>query len=659
MSKHLEAKNRLIELQKTISNLNNHYHNLEPLVSDDEYDVLFQELLLLEEKYPQLKNNSSPSTKVGAKVANAKKNRSHNTPMLSLGNIFNSDELVAFDKRLSSVLGVDTNSISYICEPKIDGLALSVLYKKGKIDNIITRGDGFVGEVVNQSLPNIIGIPKTIPNTSEEFEVRGEVFMTKKEFFELNEYAKGHDLQLYSNPRNAAAGQLRSLDGSKCKLHFIAYNLTQGLKLHNHSESFDIFREYKIGTHKKLWVVKNTEECDKAYKEILESRNEMPLEIDGMVIKVNSIAQQKVLGLLSRMPRWATAYKFPSLTKATFITGIRFQVGRTGVITPVADLEAVNINGVVVKHATLHNMDEIKRLGIFLNDRVFIQRSGDVIPKIIGKDKSYDNKNAGEINRPNNCPSCDSILSYKENEVRIKCTNKECKQQKLSKFMHFCSKKALNIDGLGEKILQGLLELKIINNFSELFYLKKEDLKQIDKIADLSAKNILQAIENSKNVSLGRFIYALGINGVGISMAKNLANIFKDIGSIKELSSDKLKEINEIGGVVSNSIVEFFSNEENKKEVEKLELVLDFQQLEIISKNKNIEGKYFLVTGVLSKPRGEYIKTIEENGGNILSSVSKKLDFLIAGKKPGSKLTKAEKLQIKIISEDEFNAFFN
>lgn len=657
------AELRLSELIELINEHNYQYYVLDnPNISDSNYDKLFQELLNIENNYPELLTSNSPSQRVGAEPSEAFKQIKHTTAMLSLGNAFYEDDLIAFNKRICDEL--DLVDIEYTAEPKFDGLAVTIHYENGNLKLAATRGDGYTGEDVTHNIKTINTIPLTISlkDLPSQFEVRGEVFMLKNDFLLLNKSQSEKGEKTFANPRNAAAGTLRQLDPSvavKRPLRFYAYNIFSSTTqiTNSQAESFEILKKYKIPTTQHIKVIKGVEGMMSYYKEINDLRPSLPFDIDGVVYKVNLFKHQDNLGFVSRAPRWAIAHKFPAEEAHTELLGIDVQVGRTGSITPVARLRPVQVAGVTVMNATLHNEDELRRKDIHIGDHVVVRRAGDVVPEVVRVILEKRPQDAKKFEMPNICPSCNSILVKDKDEAVLRCINGiSCPAQKKQGLMHFVSRKAMNIDGLGEKIIDQLMDSNLLNQTSDFYRLKKEQLLSLERFAEKSADNLIKSIENSKNTSMARFIYALGIRNVGEATANDLANHFGNLNKIKQASLDQLIEVRDIGPTVAESIFKYFNSSESVNEIEQLvSLGIHWQDIKLdLNKNRELEGQVFVLTGTLPKLKRDEAKALIMNaGGKVSGSVSKNTDYVVAGDEAGSKLEAAKKLNITIIDESK------
>ena len=662
-----EIKKQIEKLRKEIKRHDYLYYVLnQPEISDYEYDQLMKKLQDLEKKYPQLITPDSPTQRVSGEVAKEFKSVKHNTPMLSLENTYSSEEIIDWEERIRKILG--EQKCEFVVEPKIDGVSCTILYKNGLLVLGATRGDGETGEDITLNIKTIHSIPLSLRESSKyqipsTFEVRGEVYIDKKDFEKLNKKLQDNNEITFANPRNAAAGSIRQKDPkvtAERPLKFFAHSTglieDKNLKIENHLKFLEICKEFGIRTIENFKLCKNIEEVIDYCKKWQEERDKIEYDIDGMVIKVNSFRQREILGTTMKSPRWAIAYKFPAQQATTKIKNIRVQVGRTGIITPVADLEPVKCGGVTISHATLHNFDEIKRLGVKIGDTVIVERAGEVIPKIVKVIESKRTGNEKNFKVPEKCPECGGeIVKEKEEEVAYRCINPSCPAQLIRGLIHFAKREAMDIEGLGEAVVQQLVEKKLVQDFADIYSLKKEDLLQLELFKDKKAQNLLDAIQKSKNRPLSRLLFALGIRNVGEKAAMVLAEKFLNIENLMKATIDELQKIYEIGPVMAESIVNFFKQASTKKLIQKLKDSGVNMKEEIKKGPKILEGKTFVFTGELKNfSRNEAEAKVRELGGNATSSVSKKTDYVVVGENPGSKFDKAKKLGIKIIDENEF-----
>jgi len=637
------------------------YHNYKyyvennPVISDYEFDQLLKKLEKIEEKNPGLITPDSPTQRVGEQPLNEFKTVEHKKPMLSLGNTYNFKELHDFNERVEKNVG----KVEYVVEPKIDGAGVALLYEDGIFVRGATRGDGIRGDDITQNLKTIHSIPlKLRQGKLKNIEVRGEVFMTKSGFIEYNKKQQKKEEALFANPRNAAAGSLRQLDPkivSKRPLDiFIYYMSNSDKKFKTHYDSINALKEEGFKINPEIKKVKNIDEAIKYCKKLENKREKLDYDIDGAVIKVNSIDKQEILGSTTKNPRWAISYKFAAKQSTTKLIDINIQVGRTGTITPVAILKPVEVGGVTVSRATLHNFDELKRKDLRIGDHVLIERSGDVIPQVVKsiKEKREGNEKTKKI--PKKCPICHSDLVHPEGEVAIRCPNKMCPARLKWRLKYFASRDAMDIDHLGESTIDKLLEKNLVNNIADLYNLKEEDILKLEGFKEKSAEKLIDSINKSKKQDLSRLIYGLGIRHVGKYAAQLLASTYSSLNELIKTSPEKLKEIDGLGEKTAEAIADYFALEENKKIIEKLKKT-GIKTKEEEKNNLKLKGKKFVFTGGLeSLSRPEASNLIKQKGGIIASSVSKNIDYLIVGDKPGSKLKKAKKLEINIIDEEEF-----
>ncbi len=655
---------RLKELSFLIKKHNHHYHSQDkPIITDNEYDKLVKENLDLENRFQQLKLKSSPNNIVGSKVLKKFKKSNHLSPMHSLANGFNEIDLQEFDERIKKFLSLDIKeNLEYICEPKIDGLSLNLTYENGHLISAATRGDGNIGEDVSKNITNIKNIPKKLKNKYPDLiEIRGEVFITKLDFEKIN--LELDEKNKFSNPRNAAAGSLRQLDYNISRsrpLKFLAHGIGKSSKDYLEFDSFyKGIEAFGIKRSKLYLKTFNLESVYKFYEDIDKKRSNLDYDIDGIVVKLNNLSKQRRLGVVGKNPRWSIALKFSAEKATTLIKNIEFQVGRTGSITPVARLESVNLGGVVISNATLHNFDEIKKKNIQIGDIVEIQRAGDVIPQVLKVLEKNKNDNI-PIKIPTKCPVCRSPAYKEKKEAVLRCSNTYgCYAQKISQIVHFISKKALNIDGFGEKQAKQLFDLKLISNASDIFFLQKHEkiIKNLEGWGELSFENLISAIEKSKTIYLDKFIYSLGIRFIGEINAEILAKEFKNINNFLSSSHDVklLTNVDGLGPKAITSIKEFFSYEKNKTLIQKLSKILDIKENIIHSKKNFFNGKNIIFTGTLNTISREEAKhKAKEVGAKILSNVSINTDYVIVGDKPGSKAKKANELKLKILNEKQF-----
>lgn len=659
-------EDRKKEIEKLVKELNYHcyrYYVLDsPVISDEEYDRLYFRLKELEEKYHYVLPDS-PTQRVGAPPLDKFEKVRHTEPMLSLDNAFSYDEVREFDERLKRFLKSD-QEIEYTVEPKYDGLAIELGYRKGLLYRASTRGDGYEGEDVTQNIRTIKSVPLKIEEVEipEEIDIRGEIYMNIDEFDKLNKEREQKEEPLFANPRNAAAGSVRQLDPSitaSRKLHLACYGIgaIKGSEFKNQWEFIKWLEKARFPIPANVKLVKGIEKTVSVIGEIEEKRRTFSFETDGSVIKVNDFGLQKLLGVKTREPRWAVAYKFPAHQGTTRIKEILPSVGRTGVITPVAMLEPVRIGGVTVSRSTLHNWDEIQRKDIRVGDTVVVERAGEVIPHVVMVVKEKRTRKEKPFPIPERCPVCGSRVVREEGEVAVRCIGLNCPAQVQERIRHFASRGAMDIEGLGEKNVELLYSKGLINHFVDIYKLKKEDLLNLPRFAEKSARNLIEAIERSKNTTLSRFLYALGILHVGEYAAKLLSKNFEGLEDLYRVQPERVIEIRQIGEKIAQSISDFFNDPENLKTLKTLKsLGLQVTNPDFETRKREklpLEGLTFVITGTLPKPRNEVEDMIESLGGHASSSLSKSTDYLIVGEEPGSKLQKAETLGVKRISYDE------
>ncbi len=657
-----KIRQKIFDLRYEIREHDHLYHVLDaPIIPDSEYDKLYRELVHLEKEHPELITPDSPTQRVAPKPVTAFPEHTHSQPMLSLNNAFTEEEINQFDKRIRQTLN-HTGDIVYVCEPKFDGLAVSLIYEQGKFIKGSTRGDGTVGEDITQNLKTIATIPLSLREDYPAYlEVRGEVYMPLKGFEALNKTNIKNNEKTFANPRNAAAGSLRQLDPNitaKRPLAFYAYGCTDDFGLKNHVDVMNKLKTWGIRICPLNKIVINSEGISAQYQKLMAERDKLPYQIDGMVIKINELAFQKKMGFVAKAPRFALAYKFPAEEAMTELESVDFQVGRTGVLTPVARLKPVYVGGVTVSNATLHNIDEINRKDVRIHDWVIIRRAGDVIPEVVGPILAKRPKNAKKIVFPKHCPVCDSDITQAENEVAMRCmAGLYCKAQLIEAIKHYVSRKAMNIDGLGEKWVTQLIENELIKHINDLYALTKDKLLTLDRMAEKSANNLLDAIEQSKKTTLGKFIYALGVREIGEVGAATLAKHFKTLDKIFEATEEQLVAIPDIGPVAANHVMRFFHDKHNQQIIHKLiEAGIHWDKIpDTITHDQPLLGKTYVLTGTLNQPREDIKAQLEALGAKISSSVSAKTTAVIVGDEPGSKVQKAEKLGVKIFGQEELD----
>ena len=675
-----DVQEKYTKLRNEIEYHNNLYYNEDrPLISDMEYDALMRELKQLEQKYPELLKNeengeSSPTEKVGG-TANEKFSKvRHRVPMLSLSNTYNISEIEDFDKRIKKIILSEnvkehSKELEYILELKLDGLSISLIYENGVLIQAVTRGDGQVGEDVTENIMEIKTIPKKLKK-NVSLEVRGEIILPISSFNRINQEREDDGEDVFANPRNAASGTIRQLDktivaerGLDCYLYYLVNAENYGIN--THLESIEYIEKLGFKTTKIFEKYTDFKELEKSIDKWHNDRKKLDYETDGLVIKVNNFALYETLGYTTKSPRWAIAYKFPAEQVKTKLMNVTFQVGRTGVITPVAELEAVNLSGSVVKRASLHNFDEIRRKNIKIGDNVIVEKAAEIIPQVVNV--AFDDRTGEEIEiqEPTNCPVCNSELAHEEGLVALKCHNPICPEKVKRQIAYFVSRDAMNISGLGDKIVEKFIELGKIKTIVDIYSLEKyrEELENLEKMGQKSVDNLINSIESSKNRDFSKVLYALGIPFVGKFNANLLTKTFKNIENLKNQSIENLLAVKGIGDKVAIAVNTFLNDENNWKIITDLQNIglqfaIDETNSEEIADNP-IKDKNFLATGKLQKYKRNDIKDIIlSKGGNYLSAVSKNLDFLIAGEKAGSKLEKAEKLGIRILTEDEFEKEF-
>ena len=661
----MDIKARMDELIDQINYHSNKYYNDDaPEISDYEYDNLMKELIKIEEENPQIKRADSPSSRVGGKPLDKFTQITHKIPMLSLSNAYSDKDLKDFDKRVRELAD---DSVEYVVEFKIDGLSVGLTYKNGVFEKGATRGNGVVGEDITENLRTVKTIPLKI-NDTEEVVVRGEVYISKQNFEKINELQEEQGLQLFANPRNLAAGTLRQLDSkltAKRPLDIFIFNLEyiENTNLKSHSESLEYLKNlgFKVSTDYK--VCSNIEGVIEHIEYWTENRSKLPFEIDGMVIKVNDLQQREVMGYTAKSPRWAIAYKFPAEQKKTKLIDIIVEVGRTGTITPTAILEPVRLAGTTVSRATLHNEDYINEKDIKIGDTVLVQKAGDIIPQVVQVVKDDRDGNEIEFKFPDKCPVCSEPTVRLEGEAAVKCINISCPAQIKRGIIHFASRDAMNIEGLGESIVGLLLDNNIIKDIADLYYIKKEDVINLERMGEKSAENLIKAIEKSKQNELYRLINGLGIKYIGVKGAKVLAKNFDNLDEIINADAVQLTNLEEFGDIMANSVVEFFKEEKNMTVINKLkEAGVNIESIK--NKDESIvnifEGMKIVLTGTLpTLKRNDAKEMIEARGGKATSSVSKSTTFVLAGEEAGSKLTKANELGVKVIDEAKFLDILN
>lgn len=653
-------KDKILELVNKINLWNHEYYMLDnPSVSDQEYDSNFRELKRLEEKYPEYILPNSPTQSIGSTVIDKFEKVSHKIPLMSLSDAFNYDELRAFDNRIKQT-GINPK---YVCELKIDGLSISLSYEKGILIRGTTRGDGTIGEDITNNVKTIKTIPYKLKKEID-IELRGEVFMNKKTLEDINKTRIKDGLEALKNTRNAASGSVRNLDSNitkKRNLDSYIYHIPNALdyNIHNQYDSLKFISDLGLKVNNKYKLANNIEEAILFIEDIEKIREDLPYEIDGIVIKLNNIDEQEQLGFTARYPKWAIAYKYPPEEVITKLEDIIFTVGRTGKVTPNAVLSATLVQGSIVRRATLHNEKNIIDKDIRIGDMVILRKAGDVIPEIVESKKERRIGNEKPFKMITNCPMCNSLLEVNEQESNYYCLNENCSARKIESLIHFASRDAMNIEGLGEKIIEDFYNMGYLNDIKDIYklYNHKEDLKELEGFGDKSINKLLNSIENSKNNSLEKLLFGLGIKQIGSKMAKTLSKKYLNIDNLSIATKEELLNIDDIGEIVSDSIVCFFKDESNKSlisDLKKLGINMDYLgNVEILNKESIFYGKKVVITGTLLKSRSEIKEILESLGANLIDSVNKNTDILILGENPGSKYEKAKELNIYIMKEEE------
>ena len=653
-------KERMDELIDYINKASYEYYVLDnPTITDQEYDDYYNELLSIEEKYPELKREDSPTNRVGGAVLDKFEKVTHDHPMLSFDDIFNEEEIILFDERIKKVV----STAHYTLEPKMDGLSGSLIYKKGVLVRGATRGDGVTGEDITTNIKTIKSVPLRLTEDID-IEVRGEIYMSKKSFLEANREKVKNGEKEFANPRNAAAGSIRQLDSkvaAKRNLDFMAYFIPNpedyGIK--TQKESLEFLKKLGFVTNYKLnGYAKNVKDITNYINSLSEKRDNLPFEIDGVVLKVDNLEDEKRLGFTSRVPRWGIAYKFPAKEVLTTLKEIKFTVGRTGKITPNAIFSPVHVSGSLVSKATLHNSDYCIDKDVRVGDTISIRKAGDVIPEVVEVKLYRRKEDSVPFKMIENCPMCNSVLVRKD--ANHYCKNEHCPSRKIESLIHFSSRDAMYIEGFGESIVEDFYNLGYLKNIDDFYTLDKykDELMLLEGFGEKSISKLLESASNSKKNSLERLLFGLGIRYVGKKTAKILSKYYKTMDNLIKADFDELKSINDIGDVIAKSIVDYFSDEKNINLINRLkDLNLNMRYLgeEVNTSNENINGKTFVITGTLSRPRDEIKEEIEGLGGNVTGSVTKKTDYVIAGEKAGSKLTKANELGISVLTEEEYN----
>ncbi len=650
-----KAKERAQELSKELKYHNERYYNNDsPEISDYEYDMMLRELEKIEEEFPNLVTEDSPTQRVGGERAEKFSPVEHAVPMESLHDSFSFDELRDFDRKVRDVV----NNPSYVVEPKFDGLSVSAEYRNGIFVRGSTRGDGRVGEDITDNLQTIKSLPHRLSKPVDYLEVRGEVYMSNRSFLDLLKYQEENEEKPSKNPRNAAAGSLRQKDSritAQRKLDIFVFNIQQieGIELSGHKESIDFLGELGFPTAPFYNKFDNIEDVISEIERIGNSRGDFDFPIDGAVVKVDSFAEREELGSTAKFPRWAEAYKYPPEEKETVLRDVEINVGRTGVLTPTGIFEPILLAGTTVSRATLHNEDFIKEKDIRIGDKVILRKAGEIIPEVVALKERGENTVPFEM--PKVCPSCGSPVSREEGDAAVRCTNTACPAQLMRNLIHFVSRNAMDIDGLGPAVLDLLVSKNLVRSPVDLYKLKAEDISSLDRMGEQSASNILNAVEKSKQNDLSRLVTGLGIRMVGQKAAKLLCDKFSTIDDLMKADIDSIIEIDGIGSVMAQSVVQYFSLPKTAEMIEEFK-TLGLKLTEPVSEKKNdiFNGKTFVLTGTLpTLKRSQAAKIIEDNGGKVSSSVSKKTDYVLAGEEAGSKLTKAQSLGIEIITEEQ------
>jgi len=664
-----KIKNKILKLKNQINQANHQYYILDnPIISDTQYDLLLRELQEYEKTYPKYLTSDSPTQRVGSTPLKKFSTTTHRIPLLSLDNAMNTGEIRDFYARIKK--GLPEESFELIAEPKIDGLAVELVYENGIFVSGSTRGDGITGENITQNLRTIRSIPLKLRDDKIQIpsllEVRGEVYINKRDFEKLNDRQLDAGKQIFANPRNAAAGSLRQLNSkitAKRPLKIFCYSLgtCTGVTFSTHLDFLKALPKWGFPVNPLIETCRTPEQMENYHNKLEAIRDDLDYDIDGVVYKVNSISQQKFLGLKSRTPRWAIAGKFKAQQEITQILEIEASIGRTGAVTPVAHLKPVSIGGVTVSNATLHNQDEIDRKDIHIGDWVIIQRAGDVIPQVVKAIPERRTGNEIAYKIPNRCPICNSQVIRDEKEAKHRCQNINCPAQIKGSIQHFASKNCMDIDGLGQKLVYQLVDEGLINNVADLYYLHKDTLLKLDRMGEKSAQNLIDSLNISKKTSLSRLISALGIPNIGRHLGKVLENHFESLDKLMEASFEQLNEIDGVGQIVAQSIKNFFSDEKNRLTVIKLlEAGITFKTSEISNDDKFLNGKTFVFTGTLTSiTRNEAKEMVEKYGARTASSVSKKTNYVVIGENAGSKAEKARKLELNIMSEKEFIHMIN
>lgn len=651
----IEAKQKIEELRTVLEELNYQYYVLDsPTVEDFEYDRMLHELMDLEEQFPEFKSDDSPTVRVGGMALNTFESVPHTVPMGSLRDVFDTAELYAFDEKVRETIA---NPV-YVVEPKIDGLSVSLEYADSKFVRGSTRGDGMVGEDVTQNLKTVPSIPMRLRRSLPFLEVRGEVYMPRHNFEKLVALQELNEEQPFKNPRNAAAGSLRQKDPkitAKRRLDIFVFNVQQieGIEITNHYDSLVLLSELGFKVIPSFQKFDNIEDAVKEVEHIGSMRGKYPFDIDGAVIKINDFAQREQLGSTAKYPRWAVAFKYPPEEKETVLKEIQVKVGRTGVLTPTAVFDPIQLAGTTVSRAVLHNQDFIDEKAIGVGDTIVVRKAGDIIPEVVTVARHCEDSQVYQI--PRICPSCGSRVVREEDEAALRCINPECPAQLLRMIIHFASRDAMDIDGLGPALIQSLIDQKLIKSASDLYFLQKEDVKNLERMGEKSAQNLMDAIEKSKQAGLARLLFGFGIRNIGQKAADLVAQRFHTLDAVISATAEEVASIDGFGMIMAESLVDFFSLEGTREMVERLKSAGVFMENTKIISDTRLEGSTFVLTGTLSQmTRNEAKAAIEKLGGKVSSSVSKKTTYVVAGEEAGSKLTKAQQLGTTILSEQEF-----
>ena len=666
VSRVADVAERIRKLRRSIEEHNRRYYLLDaPTVSDAEYDALLRELETLEREHPEHLTPESPTQKPGAPPSDAFAPVAHLRPMLSLANALDEEDVAEFLQRVEKALGTDAGDVVYVCEPKLDGVAVNLLYETGKLSRAATRGDGSVGEDVTENAKTIRSVPARLDaspkKTPARVEIRGEVIIRNRDFAELNRRRDEEGQPVFANPRNAAAGALRQLDpavtASRPLDFFVhSHGLCEPAEFERHSGFLAQAGDWGFRVHPLVRRARSLREIREYYEKLVAARDELDVEIDGVVVKVDSLAQRDRLGELSRSPRWAVAYKFKPRQATTKVRAIVASVGRLGTVTPVAELEPVSLAGVTISNASLHNMDEVRRKDVRVGDHVLVERAGDVIPYVVGPVKERRDGSEKRFRMPRKCPACKSPVVRLDGEVAYRCTGKRCPAQLRETVQNFAGKTAMDIDGLGEKLVATLVDGGLVRSFADLYRLDADTVAGLERMGPKSAANLIAAIDASRTRPLDRLIQALGIRHVGENAGRVLARAFGDISALAEASEEDLTALDGIGPEMAQSIRAFFADEANRTLIDELH-ELGVRPAPVAGPSATtLEGKSFVLTGALSLPRNRVKDLIQQAGGTVASSVSKKTSYVVAGEDPGSKLGKARDLGIEIIGEDELLA---